>query len=79
MRFRIEEDYELAVKNYIEQMVEIHNQSMSNVRIYHKKMRLAFDKKKLGKQLVTKLFLGILCGWMANNIFRLKARVGIIG
>ena len=39
-------------------MVEIHNQAMSNDRSYHEKIKLASDKKKVGKRLVTNFNLG---------------------
>ena len=58
VEFSTEDDYNLAVENHIEQLVETHNQAMSNDRSYHEKMKLAFDKKKVGKRLVTNFILG---------------------
>ena len=58
VEFSTEDDYNLAVENHIEQLVETHNQAMSNDRNYHEKMKLAFDKKKVGKRLVTNFILG---------------------
>ena len=46
------------MENHIEQLVETCNQAMSNDRSYHEKMKLAFDKKKVGKRLVTNFILG---------------------
>ena len=58
VKFSTEEDYNLAVENYIEQLVGNHNQAMSSDRNYHEKIKLAFDKKKVGKHLVTNFILG---------------------
>ena len=56
--FSTEVDYNLAVENYLEQLVETHNQAMSNDRNYHEKMKLAFDKRKVGKRLITSFIFG---------------------
>lgn len=50
IEFKTEKDYNLAAENHIEQMVKIHNPEMSNDRAYYKKIKLAFDKKKVGKK-----------------------------
>ena len=57
VEFSTEADYNLTVENHIEQLVETHNQAMSNDRQYYKKINLAFDKK-MGKHLVTNFILG---------------------
>ena len=49
---------QLGGGKHIEQFVETHNQAMSNDRNYYEKMKLAFDKKKVGKRLVTNFILG---------------------
>ena len=58
MEFSTKDNYNLAVENHIEQLIETHNQAMINDRNYHEKMKLAFDKKKVGKRLVTNFILG---------------------
>ena len=58
VEFSTEADYNLAVENHIEQLVEAHNQAISNDRQYHEKMKLAFAKKKVGKRLVINFILG---------------------
>ena len=77
VEFSREDDYNLAVENHIEQLVETHNQAMSNDRNYHEKMKLAFDKKKVGKYRLQTLFWGIMYGWIFNGTSRPRARVGL--
>ena len=48
----------MVVENHIAQLVETHNQSMSNDRQYYEKMKLAFNKKKVGKRLNINFILG---------------------
>ena len=61
MEFSTAEDYNLAVENHIKQLVETQNQAMSNDRNSHEKMKLAFDKKKVGKIPSHKLYSGGTC------------------
>ena len=77
MEFSTEEDYNLTVENHIKQLVETHNQAMSNNRQYHEKMKLTFDKKKVGRRLVTNFILWIMCEYMLEGITRQRARVGL--
>ena len=58
VEFSTEADFDILVENHIEQLVETHNQAMSNDRNYHERMKLAFDKKKVGKRLVINFILG---------------------
>ena len=75
VEFSKEAVYNLAVENHIEQLVETHKQAMFNDGNFHEKMRSAFYKKKVGKQLVKKFFWGIMCGWMFDIMSRPRVRV----
>ena len=79
VEFNTEADYDLAVENHIEQLVETYNQALTNDSNYHEKIKLAFDKKKAGKRLVTKFILGIMYGWTLDIMSRQRARVRLNG
>ena len=56
-KFIKENYYELAVKNHIEKLVEIHNQAILNDIVYHEKMKLAFNKKKVRRREISNFTL----------------------
>ena len=79
MEFSTEADYDLAVENHIEQLVETHNQAMSNGRHYHKKWSKPLVRRRWESTWLLTSFLGIMFGWTLDIISREKARVGLNG
>ena len=77
VEFSTEADYNLAVENHIEQLVETHNQAMSNDRQYHEKMKLAFDKKKVDKHLLTNLICGDQVWMDVRQYVKTKVKGGV--